>query len=548
MEQDILQETLFWNGRIYTVDAGQPWAEALLVRDGRIAAVGPLERVGAVARPGCTREDLRGRFVMPGIHDAHIHLLWSGLKFRSECRLRPGAGARDIVEDLCTCAKCLGGRLSGWIVGGEVNPNLFAPGTLDRAFLDEAFPEAPVYLYDYSIHHAFVNSRALAAAGIDATTADPYGGRIVRRAGSSEPTGELVERATWAVKRAIPPYPDEVYRDAVIWAVGMANRFGITSVQEASAALPELQALAEMERRRALSVRVAAHLVWQEESFGGGKSRDELERLIATREEFASEHVRTDFVKCWLDGAPLPPHFTHCGIDPETGDVDYSKLLISEDELFEGLQRFDREGVTLKIHCGGEGAVRIALNAIERVRDKQQSGITHEIAHAGFVHPQDLPRLAPLNAVAEMSPAIWHYQGPEFAGLAAGFKFRSLRRAGATMTIGSDWIITPDPNLFPALQGILERGAESVDLADAIEMMTLNGARATARDAQSGSLAPGKWADFIVLDRNLFEIPASAVGETRVLQTYFEGRRVFDAGSVKSAGVAATGIQSGQHV
>jgi len=467
---------------------------------------------------------------MPGIHDAHIHLLWSGLKFRIECRLRPGADAAEIVEDLCECAKCAGSRLSGWLIGGEFNPNAFRSGSVDRAMLDEAFPDTAIYLYDYSIHHGLANSRALELAGVDASTPDPHGGRYVRRTGSREPTGELVERATWAVKRAIPPYSDDLYRDAIAWAIGMANRFGITSVQEASATLPELEILRDLDAEGSLSLRVAAHLVWKEEAFGGGMSCDALNRLIADRRDYASAHVRTGFVKCWMDGAPLPPHFTQSSIDPTTNRIDASQLVISEDELYEGLLRFDAEGLSLKIHCAGDGAVRTALNAIERVRHTNgDGGPLHEIAHAGFIHPDDRPRLRALRVIAEMSPAVWHYTGPEFAGLADGFKFRTMDALGTRVTIGSDWIITPDPNLFPALQGVLERGHESVDVATALRMMTSAGADAVGMSHEFGTIAPGQLADFIVLDRDPFAVPTAAIGATRVLRTFFEGRCVYES-------------------
>lgn len=518
--------TAYVNGRIYTMDSSVPWAEAILVEHGTIIRVGSNSEV--LAGIGTTDEsiDLEGRMVMPGIHDAHMHLLASGLKFRFECRMPVNATSADIVTALCDCEKCTRGRLSGWMVGGEYNPNALAPGELDRAFLDAAFPDTAVYLADYSIHHGFANSKALALAGIDASTPDPPGGRIVRRAGSTEPTGELVERATWAVRRAIPAYEPDVYREAVRWAMATANSFGITSIQEASGTLPEMEVLRSLDRECALSLHVASHLVWREEAFSGA-SQEDMEQLIARRAEYESAHVRTRFVKCWLDGAPLPPHFTQAGIDAQTGEPDLGKILISKAELTEALLVYDRQGVTLKIHCAAEGSVRVALNAIETVRRINGSmGPPHEVAHALFVAPRDLARFHALNATAEMSPALWHIRSPELAGLDAGCKFATLQRSGARVTIGSDWIITENPNLFPALQGMLDRGEESVDLATALEMMTLAGARAIGLDHRIGSLAPGKSADFIVLDRPLFDVPLAQIGATRVLRTVFEGKTV----------------------
>jgi predicted amidohydrolase YtcJ len=213
-------------------------------------------------------------------------------------------------------------------------------------------------------------------------------------------------------------------------------------------------------------------------------------------------------------------------LDPVTGRPD-DRLLISIDDLTEALKDFDRQGLSMKIHCAAEGSVRAALDAIARVRQANGPGPRHEIAHTTFVHPDDVSRFAPLNVGAEMSPAIWHIKLPELAGLDRGYTFATLDRAGAQVTIGSDWIVAETPNLFPPLQGMLDRGKESVSLEVALRMLTIDGVRAVGMADRTGSLEPGKLADFIVLDRNLFEIPIQEVGDTQVLMTIFEGRTVF---------------------
>ncbi|AMM30783.1 Hydrolase [Sinomonas atrocyanea] len=526
--------TIYHNGHIYTADAGGTWAEAILVEGGRIAAIGRKEDVQAAAPDGCEAVDLEGRMVMPGIHDAHIHLLFSGLKFRYEARLTPMADGEQVVKDLTEC--CQGHTLpelpDGWIIGGEINPLAFPDSRPDRQFLDHAFPDRPVFLYDYSIHHAVVNSKALELAGIDAGTPDPEGGRFVRRSDGAELTGELVEHGTWPVQRVVPDYPPEVYRDAVAWATHVCNGVGITSVQEASAGWQELRALKELDETADLSLHVAAHIVWREEGFGMAPLAD-LERLIDERATYSSRHVRTDFVKLWLDGAPLPPHFTEAGMTD--GEVDQHKILVPNDELLAALLRFDREGLQIKIHCAGTGSVRVALDAFSEVRRiNGPDGPAHEIAHCTYIQDEDYERFRQLRVTAEMSPAIWHI--PEFdAVLSEGYRFASLQKSGAPMTVGSDWIITSDPNLFPALQGMVQRQGEAVDLDYALRAMTIEGARAIGRESEQGSLEPGKSADFIVLDRNLFQIPTDEIGGTRVLRTVFEGRTVFTDGAAKSS-------------
>ena len=515
-------KTAYLNGKVYTVDDAQPWAQALLVEDGTIVAVGTDEEILARADGDAETVDLDGHMVMPGIHDAHLHLLFSGLKFRYEARLRPGAGPREIVEDLrnCQCHGPVDRNGNEWIIGGEFLPQAFGDEGVDNRFLDDAFPDSPVFLFDYSIHHGLANTRALELAGIGPQEQEPG---VLRSEASGHLTGELVEQARWPVMRAIPPYPEDTAADAVAWAVSMCHRHGITSVQEASAGPRTLQAFNTLDRDGKLKLHIAAHLVWREEGFGGA-SIAELDHTIENREAWRSEHVDPGFIKIWLDGAPLPPHKTEAGLTPEN-EIEESKILIPRDELAQALLRFDAAGLRVKIHCAGEGAIRAALDAIAFVRQHNgPNGPAHELAHAGFISGQDYGRLPRLNATAEMSPAIWHL--PEY-GLQDGFRFKSVLSHGAAMTVGSDWIITESPNLFPGLQGMLEHGSEAVGLAEAIKAITLSGARAVGREDRQGTLSPGKTADFIVLDRNLFEVPKTEIGSTQVLRTVFEGETVY---------------------
>ncbi|GAB3192845.1 amidohydrolase [Nesterenkonia suensis] len=515
--------TLYVNARVYTMDAARPRAEAILVEDGEIASVGTDEDVRASAGPAADVVDLEGRMVMPGLHDGHLHLLFSGLKFRYEARLRPDSDAHRIIEDLAGCHHGpVDSEGNKWIIGGEYFPGAFGDSGPNKALLDEAFPDRPVFLYDYSIHHGLANTKALELAGISASTPAVEGGRIVCDPESGEPTGELVEQGRWPVMRSMPQHAEQTDVDAVLWAVSRCHEFGITSVQEASANPPTLRALRALDEEGSLNLHVAAHLVWREEGFGRA-SREELDQVIADRETWRTPHVTPDFIKIWLDGAPLPPHLTQADLS-EDGAVDESKILVPPAELVEALCEFDAQGLTVKMHCAGDGAARTAVEAVDEVRRRNgPDGPAHEIAHAGFVSDQDLERLAGLCMTAEMSPALWHV--PEY-GLQDGFRFRSVLDHRAPMTVGSDWIITESPNLFPGLQGMLEHGPESITLDEALHAVTLEGARAIGRDDRIGTLSPGKSADFIVLDRDLYQIPVSDIGSTRVLRTIFEGRTI----------------------
>ncbi len=519
-------DAVYINGKIYTVNDAQPWVDAVAIQHGRFVAVGSDEDIHEFIGPSTHVVDLGSRMAMPGIHDAHIHLSYSGLKWTHECRLPVDPSLDEIVSAL---KQCRAERPSEpWLVAGEFNPNVLPNGKIDNKFLDEAFPNIPVYLYDYSIHHGLANSTALSLAGINEYKTDPSGGRIIRNSDTGEPTGELVETATALVTAAIPAYPDAVYRDAVLWAVRVANRYGITSVQEASATRETLVALKELDEAGDLSLNIAAHLVWGSPKFGALNNQG-LERLIASREAYRTAHVDVDFIKVWMDGAPLPPHTTQASIDAD-GRVDESKLLVTEKVLTRKLLEWDRQGVTAKIHVAGDGAARVALNALQAMRKRNgQSDLRHGLAHAGFLSPQDMPRFKKLAVDAEMSPAIWHLTGA--LAMPSGFQFKTLYDHGARLVVGSDWIITPDPNLFPALGGMLDRGEESIDLGSALRILTLNGAAAVGGATEFGSIETGKSANMIVLNQNLFAIPKQKIKTTEVMRTIFEGKIVYSRGT-----------------
>jgi predicted amidohydrolase YtcJ len=520
-------DSVYLNGRIYTVNDSQPWAEAIAIRGDTLTFVGSNEGARALAGPSTRVVDLKGRMVMPGIHDAHTHFLWASMLQKFGCMLKDGEALDGIVSELRQCAK---GREKGeWLVAGPYTYTSFPENRPHRKWLDQAFPDTPVYIREYSFHQVLLNTRALQVAGIDRNTPNPERGEIVKD-DNGEPTGELVEEAVLLAQRFLPPDSAKQQLEALRWAVKVNNQYGITSIQEAATSLSALRALDTLDRGNELTLKVAAHLTWGSPRFGEA-SNEELEALIDNRAKYQTRHVRTDFVKMTLDGVPIPPYFTEAGIDDHC-NVNLSHILIPPDKLNEMVTRFDKAGIKVKMHVTGAGAARVALDAIEAARKANpQSPIRHDLAHTNIITPQDLPRFRKLNAVAEMSPAVWQLFGRTLGNPPQpAWQFRTLLDHGVLMTVGSDWVVTPTPNLFPGLQGMLLRGEESVDLASALRMLTINGAISLGWDKTQGSLERGKLATFIVLDRNLFEVPATDVGATRVLRTVFEGRTVFEAG------------------
>jgi len=514
-------DTVFHNGRVYTADEERSWAEAVAIRDGRFLSTGSNEAMLGLAGPQTLRHDLGGAMAMPGLHDAHFHTM---AIFQSlDCS--PPFFTPDQLRD--TLEYCATQRVEGhpWLVIN--NLELWdVSGTVTNDVLNDVFPDIPVMIRDTSFHMRLVNDTALQMAGVDEATPDPDGGQILRRPDTGRPSGVLVELSAIALVDApsvIPRYPEEAEALALRNTVGELFRLGITSIQDAYAPDPGLLTrLGDFDRAGRPMPYTQIHLGW---SYPEGDTRRGEEAMIRDRSRFETPHVSMNGIKVFLDGVPIPPAFTHVPLN-EDGTVDETNLLVPRGVLAQKLIEWDKAGLTVKMHAAADGAVRVGLDAIEAVRAANgDSGVWHEIAHAGDVHENDMTRFAELRAVAEVSPYFWH-EGP-FSGARASYRFRSLHGAGALITLGSDNNILPSFNAFPALQGVVTREGEYVPVATAIDFYTRNPAEAMGRLHELGSIEPGKIANMIVLDRNLLEIEPDAIGAAQVLVTVLDGDIVY---------------------
>jgi hypothetical protein len=537
-------------GVIYTVDTNKPRAEAIAVSGKEIVFVGNDSDVGKHIGPETEVVDLEGRLLMPGLIDAHLHPLGGAVKELYQCNFPFSATPDDIRA---TIAACVEARPDAeWITGGQWDSAFFDRFDMEspRTFLDEVSGNVAVFLSDDSGHNGWANSKALELSGIGAETPDPTGGTIVREPGGA-PNGVLLETAQGLAYAVIPKPSGAQFVEAARWFSDYANAFGITAAKAAAIEEDEMAGFLAADREGELNVHIATSIRTPYGPRTEPLDYDEIDRI---RDQYASEHIDTRFVKIFLDGVPTPAR-TAAMLSPYVADeahgddFDGGPVHVGLETLTTDLIELDRRGYTVKMHTAGDRSVRVALDAVEATRaalgnkDKR-----HELAHAGYIDTIDLPRFAELNAVADLCPVIWHPSPIIDAVIAAvgrerGERYwpvRDLIDSGAPLLAGSDWpSAVPDANPWSGIEAFVTRrhpqdlaeGAlwpeQAISLEEAVGIYTLHGARAMRMEDRIGSLEVGKLADFIVLERNIFDIPIEDVASTKIRQTWFEGRLVY---------------------
>lgn len=534
-------------GRIYTVNAQSDWAEALAVRDGVIVAVGDRAAVSELIGDKTEVIDLQGRLVLPGIIDQHAHPFYAGEEPLFQCRVAFDASFDELLSAVAQCSRET--AEDDWIVGSAWGSHLIETLSTGEALesLDAVSAGRPVIFRDDTAHNVWANSRVLELAGIDASTEDPDRGVIVKDPQTGAPTGLLLETAAKLAQRAIPPRSAEDDAAAAAYGARTLNSFGVTSFLDAAVPPRIAAAYARLDREGRLTARVGL-------AFSDGlltvHAPESLSEIVAGREAFASENVLTDYVKLFLDG--VPTSWTSAFLKPylptEAYGADFhGETHYSQERLNELVTAFDAQGLTIKIHAAGDASLRMALDAVEAARAANGGGKIHQIAHAGYIHGDDLPRFAELRVVADASPILWfptpiltvieNTLGAERAN--RWWPFRELTDSGAIVAAGSDWpAATPIPDPWTGLEALVSRrdpdgrlaGAlwpeQALSLEEAVRVYTINGAIAMNINAETGSLEVGKSADFIILDRNIFTVPVDDISETAVLSTFFRGALV----------------------
>ena len=487
---------------------------------------------------------LKGRAVMPGLIDSHTHGLWGACRDLHEVFPGLGAPLSAVLDGIAARAAIT--PPGQWIIAGPWRPfDRASFGPRPHALLDQIAPDHPVAIKDVSQHNLWVNARALALAGIGRDTPDPAGGTIERDT-DGQPTGILIETAGAAVQRFLDP--TEAQLDAATAHLSQYfHSLGITGFKEPMAFAPELAAYAKADRAGRLGLHVGAHLTRFSPFSEDWVPLDTLGRLRLAHQ---SPHLHTQFAKLFLDGVPIARTAAFLAPYPgQTGPHDpEAMLLVKPDRLNAEVTALDAAGYTVKMHAVGDRAVQAGLDAIEAARAANgNTGLRHEIAHANFIAPADLPRFAALNAVAEVSPKLW-MPNPVTAGQRSVLgdarvdtchPIRSLLSHGAEVIYGSDWPAAAlDANPWTGLAGMLTRADmtgtypgtvapdEAIPLDHALPLFTTNAARALGLHGVTGQFTPGASADLIVLDRPLDQLRPEEIAACKPMATLFEGQVV----------------------
>lgn len=534
------------NGRVRTMDAGRPTAQALAIRDGRIVLVGAEAEVRKLVGADTRVIDAGGATVLPGFIDTHMHPVTSAAQLDDCTAADQELEVAELAPLLAGCAPTRDPR-SGldWLLVSDVNPAAFEATRQD---LDAIEAGRPVLLKATDGHSSWLNSAALAACGITRATPDAADGRIVRDA-SGEPTGHLIDGAQRLADAAVPVDTLESKVTALRKALPLLHAVGLTSVMDAAVEEPELEVLATLARSGELSLDVTAAL----QAEADGKT-DSLPVVEDQRKRYAGlPNLRVNTVKVFVDGVMEFPTQSAALLEPYVpvdgrGRSDSGNLYVEPEAFGRLATELDRRGFNLHLHAIGDRAVRVGLDAFAQARRAlgKDSRAKFSISHLQLVDQADWPRFAELGVYASFqllwaqpdnyaTDAVQPYIGPARSALM--YPARSLLGAGATLVGGSDWNVSSAAPLEAIAVAMDRRDPEhperpplaplqGVSLDVMLRAYTIEAARMLSIDDQTGALVEGRQADVIVLDRDLADADAAGVRAASVRYTIADGKLV----------------------
>lgn len=518
------------NVRGYTpTRTGMVSFSTLVVTDGRVSAV---LRGEAESRSGATVVDGGGRALLPGLIDAHGHVLGLGQQ-SLQVDLRGSSTLQEALERVRKFAAAHPG--SGWIVGRGWNQVLWPGRRFPTAReLDAVLADRPALLTRVDGHAIWVNRAALRSAGISARTPDPAGGQIVRDT-AGEPTGVFIDTATALIERHVPAPTDEESKRALRAALRELAALGITTVHDAGIDMRQYRLYEQLGESGELPIRVYAMLADSEEARQVIPSGPRPPRF--------DDRLLMRSVKAWADGA-LGSRGAAL-LEDYTDQPGHRGLTLYTAQQLQALAALTAEhGWQLNVHAIGDAGNRMVIDTFEKwLTGGQRHVLRPRIEHAQVLAVEDIARVAKLELIASIQPThatsdmnmAEDRVGP--ARIQGAYAWRKLLNAGARLAGGSDFpveLANPFHGLYAAVTRQDSNGhpaggwyaGEQLSREEALRSFTADAAHAGHMEQMTGSLEPGKWADFVLIDRDYFRIPAGEIDDIEVLATYVAGREV----------------------
>ncbi|WP_339408963.1 amidohydrolase [Pseudomonas sp. EA_35y_Pfl2_R5] len=559
MEAMAAADLLLFNGKVYTAEPGQPLAQAVAVVDGKILKVGNDAEIKALADADTQLIDLAGKVLMPGMIDTHSHPVMAGmasLRANLYDEVLPLAELEQwiIAQDQAGMAR-MGDLI---VISGSSSAYWQQSAELGKIFNRGRWAEQPLVLDGIDGHTGWANQAMLKRLKINAElvrSLDDKERGFIEHDAELNPTGYLAETGWDRVRSQFPAPSDADMLGAAREAVKINNQVGVTAWMDAAANAGDGDSLFELRptekdvgvlplyRKLAengeLSAHVAALLITHPQS----KPAD-LDVLGKVMQQFQGvPNLTFPGIKIFADGVMEFPGQTAAVLDPFQNSLKRGELLIDPKSFGKLVAATEQRGWIMHVHAVGDRAVREALNGFEYARSLKPAVVPHSISHLQLVNPKEFPRFKRLGVIASMQ-LLWataesyteELVKPYISAAAYQYQYpaRSLHEAGATIAGASDWPVS-SPNPWNAIaqastrkgpMGVLN-AKESIDRESMFQAYTINAAKALRLDSQIGSLAPGKQADLIVLDRDVFKVSDEELFDTQVLRTFFAGKQVY---------------------
>jgi len=526
------------NGRVYTVDDSHPRASAFAVRNGRIVFVGSDREARYLAGPRTRIVDAGGRTVIPGMVDAHAHLLGLGTSLRN-VQLAGSKTYDEVIAKVVERAKTA--KPGEWILGRGWDQNLWP----DKKFptheaLTRAVPDHPVVLTRIDGHAVLANEMALKAARVTAATRDPEGGRI-ERASDNSPAGVFVDNAMSLVRRAIPDETRAQTRDEILAAIAEANKWGLIGIHDAGASERTIDIYEQLAREGRYNLRNYVMV--------SGDSADVRHYFaVGPRSALYDGRIWVRSIKLYADGA-LGSRGAAL-LAPYSDDHGNSGLLVTPPAEIQRIATAAlRRGFQVGVHAIGDRGNRVVLDAYDAaLKAVPTSDHRFRVEHAQVISLQDIPRFALMGVIPSMqashqtSDMRWAETrvGPE--RIKGAYAWRSLLNTGVVIPNGSDFPVEEVNPLISFHSAVSRQDAsgwppggwypdQRMTREEALRAMTIWAAYAGFQEKTMGSITPGKYADFVILDQDIMTVPAENILKTKVISTWIGGKSVYDAGS-----------------